>query len=134
MDRARLLRLTVCIVRPWAIVKHHMTSAHFLCDTCFPTFLSAARGKLVGCYYEGSLNEFIANTTMEINPENCTRFCRDIGYRYAAVQSSKAECACGNVYADDTALFQSCSTRCGDNNYPCGGLDAQSVYFSGGLS
>ncbi|XP_071846271.1 uncharacterized protein [Apostichopus japonicus] len=89
-----------------------------------------ARGKLVGCYYEGSLNEFIANTTMEINPENCTRFCRDIGYRYAAVQSSKAECACGNVYADDTALFQSCSTRCGDNNYPCGGLDAQSVYFS----
>ncbi|KAJ8028575.1 Mucin-5B [Holothuria leucospilota] len=94
-------------------------------------FCPQVRDRLIGCYFEGSLNEFIANTTMEVNFGNCTSLCRESGYRYAAIQKPNEECACANTYNNNPTFSAACFSKCGDNDYPCGGMSSQSIYYTG---
>jgi hypothetical protein len=102
-------------------------------------FLSyAPSGAAEGCWADGTalgrdLPTYLGNSGASgtgYTPSTCTAACKSAGYSYAGVQNS-TECWCGNSFGR-YGRSSICTSACtADTSQNCGGVWAQSVYWTG---
>jgi hypothetical protein len=96
--------------------------------------LGGGQVSYIGCFndpnnpfdLDGHLERSQSNT-----PQRCVEICKQKGFTYAGVQYSES-CLCGNSYGR-FGTSNNCNMRCtGDQSQICGGINANSVYTTGG--
>lgn len=86
-----------------------------------------------GCYTEGTNERALAGTSTAFNDmtvQECVKFCREAGYKYAGVEYS-IECFCGATVAGTAKSVPAveCGMVCGGDKYAyCGGPYRLNVY------